>query len=246
MTQKGSLTPGWADLIRNAIEQRLLDLHTGLPAKIQSYDAATQSCEAQPLLRRAFRDENENISVVDTPVLTRIPVQFPAGGGWVIRWPLVSGDIVYLSFAERSLDRWKSAPAGTNVDPIESRKHHLSDAIAIPGIRPRGAAGPNSGNDLIIAREDGSSEIRMRPDGGIEFGPNPVNGVARLEDSIQVNATTDSAFVQWMVAVHAFILGASSPASLPVASEAYAASVPTPPTTATGTITSASSDVRSK
>jgi hypothetical protein len=160
----GQVTPTWAEIISEAIEQRLYDLHTGLPAKVVSYDGATGTAEVLPLLKRVFRNEDDLLEIMDAPPLFRVPVIFPRGGGYSIRFPIQADDIVYLAFAERSIDRWKEAPAGDTVDPVETRKHALSDAVAIPGLSPITRPVPDEGPDLVIGRDDGLVEIRLTQD----------------------------------------------------------------------------------
>lgn len=115
------------------------NLWTALPARVESYDAATQTCTAQPLVQNVYYDENEERRAEDLPICADVPVCFPGAGSIAITWPLAPGDVVLLMYASCSLDRWLAGD-GRSVDPIDERRNHLSDAIAIPGLRPRGAA----------------------------------------------------------------------------------------------------------
>lgn len=251
--EPADLSPAWAELIARAIEDRLYHLHTGLPAKVLSYDPASQSAKVQPVLQRAFEFPDGSVKVVDCPELNRVPVVFPGGNGWAIRFRLKPDDEVFLAFAERSLDRWKDSPAGAMVDPLESRKHDLTDAIAIPSLRRRAAAMPDPGDDLVIGREDGSTEIRLKPDGTIELGPAANEGVARLKDPTLVDSTTDGTFTAWLAAVQVFI-GALAAIKLPTDVPGIPALVSTfisstggaPPSSVTGKISGASELVKSK
>lgn len=170
--------PELVRLILDAIEDRLLDLHTGLPAKVLVFDPATNSVDVQPLLLRARRDEDGVLTTFPLPVISRVPIEYPCGGGWSITWPLSVGDTVDLAFCERSLDRWKEAPPGDLVDPASTRKHDLSDAIAKPCLRPRTAPIPNvSPTNLRIANDAGTVVV--------ELGPNVVNVTA---PTVNINA----------------------------------------------------------
>lgn len=182
MTGKRDRT--WADVIRAAITAELAELHTGLPAKVVSFDASKQSVDAQPLLKRVYLDPDtdEPGDPIGLPTITNVPISYPAGGGWSITWDLASDDIVYLAPVERSLDRWKEATAGESVDPIDSRRFGLSDVIAIPGIRPR--TSPLAGvarSGLRLGKDDGSTEISIDGQTGkvvikstmIELGDSP-------------------------------------------------------------------------
>lgn len=251
--EQGSTTPTWAEVIRRAIRAAMLELNTGLPARVVEYDPDTQSATVQPLFKRAFLDQDENENVVKAPSIQSVPVIFPGGGGWCIRWRLAPGDVVFLQFSQRSMDKLKQAPSGQEVDPVESRHHDLSDAVALATFRTPQGALPDPGEDLVLGREDGSSEIRLKPDGVIELGADgPARGVVRIDDETLVDNGTDSAFVQWMAAVDAgftALAALTAPPLSPVgaAGAAYvSASGGGPPSTVTGKASTASEEVRSK
>ena len=163
--------PDTSELILEGIRGALFDLHTGLPARVLSVPESG-AVDVQPLLRRTYVDELEQEQTVDLPPISRVPLLFPCGGGWSITWPIAVGDLVYLAFAERSLDAWKDAPPGSSVDPLETRYHHLSDAVAIPALRPRSSPLPRySQSALRIGREDGSVELELTAAGLNLVGP---------------------------------------------------------------------------
>lgn len=141
--------PTLADVLRGALDSRLGDLHVAIPARVESYNADRQSCSAQPLVRVAVPEaqvEDDSRAVERLPVINGVPVVFPGAGDYSITWPLAKGDIVLLVFSEAALDKWKTR--GDDVDPGDDRRHALSDAIAIPGLRAfggKGSAAPVSG-----------------------------------------------------------------------------------------------------
>ncbi|MBI4815173.1 MAG: hypothetical protein HY791_02870 [Deltaproteobacteria bacterium] len=198
-------TPTLADLIRDAIEARLADLHTGLPARVVDYDTTKQTCSAQPLMIRVVLENGAEVPQ-HMPQLVGVPVVFPGGGGWELRWDLVPGDIVFLAFAERSLDRWKSSPK-IEQDPFWVRKHHISDAIAIPGLKPSSVT-PTA--PIRIGRVDGAPSVELRPDGTavidamrVELGAGAAKGVARVGDKVRIPPNT------FLVAAQAGVMNAT-------------------------------------
>lgn len=171
----GDIEQSLSQLIVEAIEGSLAEMHTGLPGKIVSFDAAKGSCEVQPLLQRVLLDEDERPTLVTIPVLKNVPILYPAGGGWSFTWPLAVGNIVFLTFAERSIDDWLLAQPGTLVTPAQSRKHHLSDAICIPALRPRTQPIPNiDTTNLRIQNDAGTVRIELTPDTARVKAPNVV------------------------------------------------------------------------
>lgn len=124
-------TPSWAKVIKDAIAADRSELHTAMPATVETYDAATGMVSVSPCLKRRYA----NGDLVDLPIIPNVPVLFPRGGNAAITFDLQKGDSVLLVFAERSVDTWKTT--GGKVDPKDTRKHALSDAFAIPGGYPK-------------------------------------------------------------------------------------------------------------
>ena len=162
-------TPTFTGTVRKLIEQRLGDLHTAMPGEVVSFDADAQEADVQPLTKRRYPSGE----VVDLPMLQRVPVVFPRGGPAFITWPLAAGDKVALLFCERSIDAWKDD--GGIYNPEDGRKHHLSDAVAIPGLFPSSDTVEVSSDELLISC--GDAELRLAEGGTATF----TNGTITLE-----------------------------------------------------------------
>lgn len=130
--------PSLISVVRKHTDSRLADLHVALPARIESFDPSTQLARVKPLLRETVETEEGDEAVEALPVISNVPVQFPGGGGYVLTFPVAIGDPCLLVFADRALDRW--IESGGDVDPVDLRRHNLSDAVAILGVRHRSAA----------------------------------------------------------------------------------------------------------
>ena len=125
-------TPDLATVIRAAISGQLKGARVALPARVETYDANTQQVTAQPLVYDGYLDETGKRQSERLPVIAGVPVLFPGGGGFRVTFPIVAGDTVLLVFASSSLEKWLSL--GGEVDPVDDRRHHISDGIAIPGL----------------------------------------------------------------------------------------------------------------
>lgn len=127
-------------------------LHVAMPGRVESYDPVKQRVHVQPVIRRGFTEEDGSRSTEQLPIVPDVPVVFPGSGPYSISWPIAKGDIVLLVFADQSLDRWLAL--GEIVDPQDDRNHTLSDAIAIPGLRPFtapiGGAPSGAGGPMVI------------------------------------------------------------------------------------------------
>jgi len=135
-------------------------IHTGFVARVRSYDATRQTCEAAPIVRQRYLNgDSERI-----PVISNIPVKFPSGGGYAITFPLIKGDDVFLSFAERSIDEWK-AQGNPDIDPQSKRRFDLADATAYPIRSPSNALQSADASAMVLG-EDSPSGLKIRINGG--------------------------------------------------------------------------------
>jgi len=193
---KGNETPNIEQVIRAAIEGRMVDVHTMLPGQFESYDAGKQTGNVKLLLKRKYADG----TISDLPVLVGVPVVFPRTKDAYIHLPVKSGDNCMVLFSERSLDIWKKQ--GGSVDPQDPRKFHLSDAVAIPGLysNPDKFVVVNPDN-ITIKNKD--STVEVFPTGKYQFKGSTdelmdllVQVTTRLESTLQeLNvATTNTVF----------------------------------------------------
>jgi hypothetical protein len=155
-----------AQILRDAIAAQLYDVHVCLPARVETYDAATQKATIKPLLKKRYKVEK---NATELPVITDVPVQWPsaAAGAAYLHLPLSAGDLGMAVFCERSLDAWLQGK-GQIVDPQDPRHHNLSDAVFVPGLRPFGA--PLCGADAAnVVLQNNQMRVEMSPDGKISI-----------------------------------------------------------------------------
>lgn len=128
-------------------------------------------------------------------------------------------------------------PAGEDTNPPDNAVIYVLPAgeaykigfVIDDGITPT----MDKGEKKIYSVDAGTVKafINLLKNGNIELNGN-AKGVARLDDSTLVNATTDTAIISWISAVSAFINGLA-PGTIPVV-----------PTTITGKISTASATVK--
>jgi Phage protein Gp138 N-terminal domain len=126
-------TPSLAGVLAGALDARLKGVRVALVCRVETYDAPTQTCSLQPLQYEGYFDETGTRVAEKLPVIASVPVSFPGCGAFSITWPLNRGDTVTMICSSSSLDRWLSL--GGEVDPIDDRRHHITDGIAFPGVR---------------------------------------------------------------------------------------------------------------
>ncbi|MEM9407166.1 MAG: Gp138 family membrane-puncturing spike protein [Acidobacteriota bacterium] len=193
------------------------ELHTAIPARVESYNASDQTCDAQPVVRRAVPAADGSIVRTPFPIIRAVPVAWPRAGSWYLHMPLEAGDTVLLVFAERDFAKWRQT--GEEADPLDVRLNHMSHAIAIPGLYPRTRELGDTPSDALVIGRDGGPTVRITAAGEVLIGGvGASKGVARQGDSVQV--------------------------TIPTASIGGTEALPTAPVVVTGTITSASATVK--
>ena len=137
-------TPDWAEIVQAAIASALFDTHTAMPGQVVAVhtDASGrgQLADVRPCLRNALAmaDDAEGFAPFveeDLPIIPRVPIAFPQGGGFAITWPLAAGDFVLLVFAERSIDQWLATASKSRQVAISTGDlgtHTLDGAVALP------------------------------------------------------------------------------------------------------------------
>lgn len=155
----GTTKPEFSDTIRAIVDTVLMDMYFGMPAKVKSYDPATQYATVEIQLFQKIAGE-----LVPYPPIPNVPVNHPrsSDGSAHIHFPVKVGDDVTLMFSSRSLDNWKSS--GGMSDPDDPRKNHLSDCFAVLGGSSKADAFDVEDPDAIEI-VNGDSKIQVFEDG---------------------------------------------------------------------------------
>lgn len=112
------------------VNEALFKMRCCIPCIIQSYDRVKNTVEAQPAIRERVVREDGSVQFVNLPLLTNVPVVFPRTHNYGIAFPLSKNDECLVLFSDLSIDNfWLK---GSIQNPVEVRRHDLSDGIAIP------------------------------------------------------------------------------------------------------------------
>jgi hypothetical protein len=219
-----SRTPTLASWFASGAEALKGEIRSAMPGRVESYDSATQRANVLPLLRGRRQNPDGSVAAFSRPVVNSVPVLMPQGAGFQIKLPITKGDVVLIVFCDRSLDIWKSK--GGEVDPVDLRQHHLSDAVAIPCLRDPAAAVP-------------TSKIEIQSDGTVLLGGSAASHPLIFGDDF---SSSSGAFNALLQAIATAVGTSGSPAgataaaaSIVAAIAAYQASVVSKLSTATKT-----------
>lgn len=173
-------TPTFQEVIAQAIDSKLLDVHTALPGRVAKYDAGKQVADVELVVRRAAQKLDGELLLEDYPVIPNVPVAWPRGGGSYLHFPLAKGDHVLLVFSESAIGQWRES--GQVAEPGDLARHDLSYPVAIPGIAPNAGKftdAPASGSAVLIVPE----KLRVsQPNGaGVELVALAEKTLARLQ-----------------------------------------------------------------
>lgn len=203
-------------VIDDAMTRRLASVWTALPGTVVAW-STSGTATVQP-----FPAVEQDGEIQTMPTLSNIPVAYPAGSGGSLTYPLRSGDVVLIIFSTAPLAAYRET--GSTGDPMETRRHDLSDAWCIPV-----AGGPTptaQTNRAILAQPDdtgakvqvGVVPAIVPPVVPVPLVPGPVlapgtmqpsGRAARTGDSITV--TLDANAVAELVAAMAIIAGGGVP-----------------------------------
>ena len=125
---------GWTasenQIYENLINEAMFRTRCCIPCIIQSYNSANNTVECQPAVRERIINEDGTIQYVQLPLLINVPVVFPGSANFDIKFPLSKNDECLVFFSDLSIDNfWQK---GSVQNPVEVRRHDLSDGMAIP------------------------------------------------------------------------------------------------------------------
>ncbi len=151
------ITPTLAQLLVSAMDSQLNNLHTAMPCRVASYDAATQTANLQPQIKNPVKTEDGEVRYEELPILPNVPVAFPRGGnGFYMTFPLTAGDFGMVIFSERSIDEWRST--GTSAEPLNDTKHPLQGAVFFPmGYPDTNKLTDSDASSMAMGRDTGAN-----------------------------------------------------------------------------------------
>lgn len=183
----------WVSIALGGLQSKLW---TALPGIIQNFDAVAMTCTVQPAIQALIRDESGALSPVDMPLLLDCPVQFPAGGGCTLTFPVKPNDECLVVFASRCIDSWWQS--GGIQAQAELRMHDLSDGFALLGFRsqPR-VIGAVSTIAAQLRSDDGVAFVEINPTthavNATTTGPMALTApLVTINGNVQVNGRVDT------------------------------------------------------
>lgn len=153
------------DVLDVFLDARQDEIQTAMPGRVERYDASDQTASVAPMVRRAVPNRAGRYSFEALPTVHAVPVVWLRAGSWFLHMPLTRGDFVLLVVLERDASAWRQR--GELSDPVDTRAHHLSHAVAIPGLYPRSHDLGDTPTDALVVGRDGGPTVRVQSDGTV-------------------------------------------------------------------------------
>lgn len=149
------------ELLESNNDSVQMKLHTQLPARVVSFNAADQTVSIELLITQMDYEGN----ALSLPPLVDVPVAMLSYGAFSITATPTPGDEGLAHFAERCIDGWFES--GRASVPLDIRFHDLSDAFFMPAYKSKPNALTIIPNAMHIGAE--SCYIRLFENGTIEI-----------------------------------------------------------------------------
>lgn len=131
------------------------DLDDMLPAMIVDYSRTTNLATVQPLIQIVTTlNQLKNRDPIES-----VPVLQLGGGGFVLNFPLKSGDLGFIKSNDRDISLFKQI--WQLVQPNTGRMHNFSDSIFIPSVLTNFTINGTDTNNAVLQSIDGTTRLSM-------------------------------------------------------------------------------------
>lgn len=162
--------------IEGALWQWACMLRSATPGIVQSFDPVTQTAVVAPAIKERVNIQGKFTQTAIKP-LENVPVCMPRVAGWSITLPITAGTECLLVFADSCIDGWwASGGVQVNLDP--SRRHDLSDPIAIFGPWSQKNLLDNYSTDSLQIRSDDQSVVIELSSAGVKITGPTITAIA--------------------------------------------------------------------
>lgn len=158
-TAQTALNPSDQESMPAALQKLLrdfsLDFECCLPVRVVSYDRVTNLATVKPIVDR-LTVSNE---AVPRNEIIEVQVLAIGGGGFMINFPLVPGDLGWIDAADRDLDNFKETLESG--PPATCRTHSFSDSRLIPDVFRKYTILGEHSEEAVIQSTNGNTRIAL-------------------------------------------------------------------------------------
>ncbi len=125
--------PSIEEIMDAAIDTALGGVETAQIGIVTAFDAQHHTVHVQPVTMREYEKEDGQIAKVKQPVIPNVPIWYFGATDSRVTFPVVKGSTVLLVHLSHAKATWQYSKGNTPVDPGDTRRHTLTDCVAIPG-----------------------------------------------------------------------------------------------------------------
>lgn len=175
----------------------MLTRRTAMPASVTGVnviDGKLLSINVQPAIFQVRTAKNGiEVELEELPIIENVPIVMPFSQttGFSLSVPIAVGDDVLIMCADRSIDNWQdTGKISKPAEPVVSRSHDLTDAIAIIGIFNNMTGIQNYKQDSIeIRNKDGKIYVNVS-DNEIKIENNGINFLINSSEAKIANGSS--------------------------------------------------------
>ena len=137
------------------IDTMMYLLRTAQPGIVTGLDLARNTVDVQPAIQGKLRGQPAK----SLPIVLSVPIAYYGAGDFVVTHKPAVGDTCLLIACDRSLSVWKQS--GGVVDPVERRRHNLTDSVAFFGLNAFSGAYPAIKDGVDVRSRDGQTSLHL-------------------------------------------------------------------------------------
>lgn len=145
-------------MLKTVLNKMMQSIDCALPASVISYDRSSNRASIQPIVGLVTTDG----TTINRAQIASVPVVQIGGGGFLISFPLKTGDLGWLVACDRDISLFLQSY--NNVIPNTMRTHDFADSFFIPNILNNYNISGDEADNMVIQNLDGSVKISIRND----------------------------------------------------------------------------------
>jgi len=197
----GEMTGAMRQVLRKFLMSSVDDM---LPVRVIAYDRSANRATVQPQILVVATDG----SAADRNQYASIPVLNLGGGGFILSFNILPGDLGWIKAADRDIAEFLKTFA--EAEPPTGRIHDFSNGIFIPDVMTGYSINSDDEGAAVLQSTDGSVRVSLFPDklkltapnviidgdaeitGAAALGGTGGQPIARLGDTVQVIVSSGS------------------------------------------------------
>ena len=140
---------------RHIFSKMLQDVNGMLPARVIAFDRNTNRVQVQPMIAVLTTDKQQ----VSRAQIASLPVLQIGGGGMIMNFNLVNGDLGWIMASDRDISLFLQSYSETK--PNTERKCNFADSLFIPDVMTGYTINPEDATNAVWQTLDGTTRLSL-------------------------------------------------------------------------------------